>query len=90
MAAGTYRAICVNSDKETHRILGKEHFETLARQDFGQGLAAQCCAQRCARDCGARDGGGIVRREQPVRQAQVGKVAPSRDDAGIEIMAAPG
>ena len=28
VAAGTYRAICVNSDKETHRILGKERFET--------------------------------------------------------------
>ena len=23
VAAGTYRAICVNSDKETHRILGR-------------------------------------------------------------------
>ena len=32
VAAGTYRAICINSDKETHRILGKEHFETLARR----------------------------------------------------------
>ena len=28
VAAGTYDAICVNSDKETHRILGKERFET--------------------------------------------------------------
>lgn len=28
VAAGTYRAICVNSDKETHRILGKDRFET--------------------------------------------------------------
>ena len=82
VAAGTYRAICVNSDKETHRILGKERFETFQRRQRAETFAEALHAAAFVvhRDHQARAHRPDRRRQRP-QLAWLGVVAGKQDHA---------